>query len=468
MSMKRKPKKRAPSVLGLTLIDGQLRAFHVTRAKGRLEVVKAAGATLTLDLLHPEVELIGREIKNHLDEAGIRERHCVVGLPQRWIMSQHTKVPELEPADAASFLQIEAEKGFPVDPASLQIAQSFQRSTAGEFVTQLAVRKEQIDQLGAVLKAAGLKPVSYSLGLAMLPGAIPPAGHGGRITVAVDPAGVTFLISAGGGIAAFRTSEASIESEAGEKVINGAAIARELRITLEQLPVELRSEVRELYLTGDTTMILQLTESLGEWAQGAGLTLKRGDLPEKNLAAEMAERLAANWLEGGAPELEFLPPRPGRWTLLMARYNSKRLATAGFAVAALAVIAIGAFGWHEYRRWSLKKQWSAMQAQVAQLDGVQARIREFAPWYDTNFRSLSILKRVTECFPENGAVTAKSFEMHGKNIVTISGTARDHASLLRVQEQLSKAREVQDLKIEQMRARNPMQFTLTFRWNAPS
>lgn len=464
--MKRKIKKRAQSILGLTLSDGQLRAFHVTRAKGRLEVVKTASAALALDLLHPEAELIGREIKNHLDEAGIRERHCVVGLSPRWVMSQHTKVPALQPEDAASFLQIEAEKGFPVDPAQLQIARSFQRSSAGEFVTQLAVRREQIEQLGAVLRAAGLKPVSYSLGLAMLPQTIPPAGSGGRITVGVDPAGVTFLIAAGGGIAAFRTSEASIESEAGEKVVNGTSIARELRITLEQLPAELRAEVRELFLTGETTMIRQLTESLGEWARTAGLTLSRGDLPEKNLAAEMAERLAGNWLEGTGPDLEFLPPRPGRWTLLMARYNSKRLATAGFAVALLALVAVGAFAWQEFRRWSLKSEWAGMQARVAQLDGVQARIREFSPWYDTSFRNLSIMKRVTECFPENGSVTAKSFEVHGNAIVTISGTARDNASLLRVQEQLRKAKEVRGLKIEQIRAKNPMQFTLTFRWSA--
>src|SRR5258708_7622745 len=156
--MKWKTKKRAQSVLGLTLTDGQLRAFHVTRAKGGLEVVKAASAALSLDLLHPEAELIGREIKNHLDEAGIRERRCIVGIPPRWIMSQHTRVPEMSPEDTTSFLQIEAEKGFPVDPTHLQIAQSFQRSTAGEFVTQLAVRREQIDQLSAVLKAAGREP----------------------------------------------------------------------------------------------------------------------------------------------------------------------------------------------------------------------------------------------------------------------------------------------------------------------
>lgn len=468
MIKKRQIKKRAQSVLGLTLTDGQLRACHVTRAKGRSEVVKSASAALTIDLLHPEPELIGREIKNHLDAAGIRERHCVVGIPPRWVMSQHTKVPELGREDTASFLQIEAEKGFPVDPAQLQIAQSFQRSSAGTYVTQLAVRREQIEQLSAVLKAAGLKAVSFSLGLAVLPEAIA-TGPAGRIIVAVDPATVTLLVAVGGGIAAFRTCEASIESEAGEKIVNGAAVARELRITFEQAPVELRAEVRELFLTGETTMVRQLAESLGDWAKAGGLTVQRGDLPEKNLAAEMAERLAAGWLEGPATDLEFLPPRPTRWAQLMARYSSKRLATAGFALAAAAALALVAFGWQEYQRWSLRSEWAAMEAQVKALDAVQARIREFRPWYDTSFRSLSIIKRVTECFPDTGNVTAKSFEIHGNAtstaIVTISGTARDSPSLLQVQEQLRKAREVQGVKIEQIRGKSPLQFTLTFRWN---
>ncbi len=462
--MKRKTKKRTHSVLGLTLTGGQLRACHVTRAKHGLEVVKTVSAALSLDILHPEPELIGREIKNHLDEAGIRERQCVVGLPARWVLSQLTKVPELSPEDAASFLQIEAEKGFPVDPAQLQIARSFHRSTANAYVTQLAVRKEQIEQLAAGLRAAGLKPVSFSLGLAVLPEANAPAGTG-RIIVAVEPAGVTLLVAAGGGIAAFRTCEANIESEAGEKIVNSAAVARELRITFEQVPADLRAELRELFLTGEATMVQQLAESLGDWAKAAGLTLTRGDRPEKNLSAEMAEKLAARWLEDSGPDLEFLPPRPGRWALLMARYNSKRLATAGFAVGGAAVLAVLAFAWQEYRRWSLRSEWSAMEAQVTQLDAVQGRIREFRPFYDTTFRSLSIMKRVTECFPDNGSVTAKTFEVHGNSVVSISGTARDNASLLRTTDLLRKAKEIQGLKIEQIRGKTPMQFTFTFRWD---
>jgi hypothetical protein len=461
--MKWPAKKRLNSVLGLTLGDGQLRAFHLGRAKAGIEVLKSTSAALSLDLLHPEPELIGREIRNHLEAAGIRERHCVVAVPAGWIMSQHTKVPEMSPEDTASFLQLEAEKGFPCDPGQLQIARSAHRAATAAYVTQLAVRKEQLDQLSAVLKAAGLKPVSFSLGLAALPGVIPPAGRG-RVTVAVEPRGAAVLVAAGGGIAAFRTSESAIESEAGENVVNGGAVARELRITFEQVPADLRHELRELSLCGNETMVRHVAESLAEWAGSAGLTLVRAGSPDSTMADQIAEGLAAQWLAGGARELEFLPPRPGRWTVLMARYNSKRLATAGFVLGGVAVLTLGMFGWQEFRLWSLRSEWGSMAAQVAALETVQARLREFRPWYDTSYRNLSILRRVTECFPDNGTVTVKSFEIHGVANVSITGTARDNASFLRTLEELRKAKEIQALKIEQIRGKMPAQFTFTFRW----
>jgi hypothetical protein len=74
------------------------------------------------------------------------------------------------------------------------------------------------------------------------------------------------------------------------------------------------------------------------------------------------------------------------------------------------------------------------------------------------------MKRVVECFPDNGAVTAKSFEIHGPGSVSVSGTARDNASLLRTVDQLRQAKEIQSVKIEQIRGKTPAQFTFSFRW----
>jgi hypothetical protein len=284
------------------------------------------------------------------------------------------------------------------------------------------------------------------------------------MTLVVEPKGASLLIAAGGGIAAFRTLEASIDSENGEAVVNGAALARELRITFEQVPPVLRQDIRRLVLRGHEQMVRQLAEILGPWAADSGLTLDAQPATARSVGEEIAEQLALRVVQDGPPALEFLPPRPSRWSVLMSRYSSKRLATAGFAAAAAVVALLLAFGWQEYRLWTLRSEWSGMAAQVADLEATQGRIREFRPWYDTSFRNLTIMKRVVECFPDNGSVTAKTLEIHSPASVSVSGTARDNASLLRTLDQLRQAREIQGLKIEQIRGKTPAQFNFTFRW----
>lgn len=456
-------KKRPTSVVGLSFAEGQLRLVHVARAKNAVAVIRTAAAPLTLDLLHPEPELVGQEIRNHFEAAGIRERHCVVALPPAWVMTQHSAVPDLGPEDLASLLQIEAEKGFPCDPDELQIARSPQQAGEQRFVSQLAVRKDQVDRLSEVLRSAGLKPLSFSLGLAALPGAMGTATDG-CVTLIVEPKGATLLVAAGGGIAALRALEAAIESENGEAVVNGPVLARELRITFEQVPPELRRAVKRLTLRGHERMVRQLGEILGPWAADAGLALEVRPGAAKSVGEEIAEQLALRQVQQGAPELEFLPPRPSRWAVMMSRYSSKRLATAGFAAAAAVVVVLLAFGWQEFRLWSLRGEWQGMATQVAELEATQGRIREFRPWYDASFRNLTIIKRVVECFPDNGSVTAKTFEIHSPATISVSGTARDNASLLRTLDQLRQAKEIQGLKIEQIRGKTPLQFNFTFRW----
>lgn len=457
--------QRPASVLGLTLTPGWICATHVTRTKGGIVADKTVTTAWKLDLLHSESEPAGLELRAHLDAAGLTERRCVVAIPASWVMVHSAKTPALAAEDLASYLHLEAEKNFPCDLDELQIAQSVCRVGEATFVTQLAVRREKLGHLAAVLKAAGLKPVSFSPGFAALPGVIPPTGEG-RFTVAVEPAGATLSVAVGGGIANLRTREMPVETEAA--AADFSRLGREIRITAEQMPVELRTAVRQLFFCGDSAGINSLSAILAAWAANAGLSIEQAGTTNRPLAEQMAERLASHWLEGGSGIPEFLPPQPSRWSVWRSRYNSKRLASAGVAAGAAVVLAIGAFGWQEYRLWKLRSEWGAMQVQVTDLETVQARIRDFRPWYDTSFRNLSILRRVTECFPDNGSVTAKSFEIRGLAAVSIAGTARDNSALLLALDQLRKTREVQGLKIEQIHGKTPLQFTFSFRWNPNS
>ena len=102
--------RRLTSLLGLSPDGSRLDGLVLRRANGGLTLQQTFSVSLSLDPLTNAPDLVGREIRNHLDAAGVRERNCVVGLPLKWALATHVEIPDLPEADVASFLQIEAER----------------------------------------------------------------------------------------------------------------------------------------------------------------------------------------------------------------------------------------------------------------------------------------------------------------------------------------------------------------------
>jgi hypothetical protein len=92
---------------------------------------------------------------------------------------------------------------------------------------------------------------------------------------------------------------------------------------------------------------------------------------------------------------------------------------------------------------------------------MQQQIRRFRPWFDESFRSLAILQRVTEAFPEDGAVVAKTLEIRDPGVIMCTGTARDQQALLKVVDLLRAQAEFSSVQVDQIRGK---QFTLNLQW----
>ncbi len=71
------------------------------------------------------------------------------------------------------------------------------------------------------------------------------------------------------------------------------------------------------------------------------------------------------------------------------------------------------------------------------------------------------MQRLTEAFPDDGSVSAKSLDIHELTTVTCSGMAKDNQSYIKVKDQLLKAPEISDLKTESLRGEA---FTFSFQW----
>lgn len=471
--MKSLHKQPTSSVLGLSLHGSQLEGVVLRRSNGSLLVQKKFSATLALSPLTADPELAGREIRNHLEQAGIRERHCVVAIPLSASLNAVIDLPDLPESDVEGFLAIEAERSFPYAPEALLMSKY--RFSAGQKprAVLVAFQRAELVALDQALRLARLKPTSFSLGSAALQ---PPANSSsdGVIALVISENTVDLQVTAAGGIVALRSLNGVFDTEGTHKTLSADLLAREIRITLGQLPAEFRDRVRLVRIFGRGELARRFLADFSPKATALGLDAR---LVERYEPADFAKQIpvdvevsdafsvAAKYLTGAPAPFEFLPPRVTAWQQVATRFSSGKLVWAGSAAGAAVLIFAVAFGFQQWKLSRLDSEWTGMEAKVKQLDGLQQEIRRFRPWFDESFGSLTILRKVTQAFPEEGAVTAKTLEIRELSTVTCSGIATDNQALLRVLDQLRAANEVSNLKLDQVRGKTPMQFTFNFQWS---
>ena len=469
----RKPKKLT-SVLGLTLDGSRLEGVVLKRTNGSITVLQSFSAQLTLDPLIAAPELVGREIRNQLDAAGVRERDCIVGLPLRWVLTAQTELPPLPEADVASMLQLEAERSFHTDAAQLQIANS-RSPLAGDkkFILLAAIPNTHLGSFEGVLVAAKLRPVSFGLGLTALQA--PAAGKTDGVLALTIGEGTVGLQVTAGGVAALRALEGAIETEGGRRSLLAGVVARETRVTLGQLPDEIRKAVTRIRVFGPRDLAQQLGDEMASKFEPLGLKVEVvsayapnefGVTLPPDVTLSPAFSLAARLLTGGNTVFEFLPPKPTLIEQFVAKYSSGPLRTTGAVAAGLVLILLLLFLFQQIQLWRLRSQWSHMAVKVGELQHIQDQILFYHPWYDDTYRTLAILRQVTLAFPENGAVTAKTIEIRDSGTtVSCSGNTVDGAAYGLVLAKLQAAEGVTQLHTGQLRGKSPaMQFNFDFKY----
>jgi hypothetical protein len=467
-------RKRLSSVLGLTLDGSRLEGLVLQRAMGAFHVRNAFSVSLSLDPLTNAPELVGREIRNHLETAGVRERNCIVGLPLKWVLATHVELPDLPEADIASFLQIEAERGFPCDMQTLEVITSRCQVPGGKQQALLAgIPKGHLAALDRVLRAAKLKPISLSLGITALQPAAADASSG-ELALAIGETHVALQVTCGGGVAALRALEGALESEGAQRVLHADLVAREARITLGQLPAELRQAVRRVRVFGPQNLARQLADEMELRFESMGLGVEcvssyspkqfGAEIPAE-VAVSPALSLAARLLAGQGTVFEFIPPRVSSWRQMTNRYASGKLRTALTAAGSAALLVGGLFFYQQCQLWGLESKWGKIAPQCKELQAMKVNISQYRPWYDDSVKGLSILRTLSRAFPKEGSVTAKTVEIGDLKTVSCTGIAKTYAALLQTKERLRALKQIRDVNILSTRGQAPaIAFTFTFTW----
>jgi hypothetical protein len=372
----------------------------------------------------------------------------------------------LPEADVQSFLQVEAERSFPCDVTTLITATSRSKNPGGEeHVTFVGVPRGHVLALAAALRAAGLKPQGFSLGIT----ALQPPTTEAVLAIRIGENHVGLQITQGGGVFGLRSLEGAVENTGGRTELHADVIARELRITLGQLPENVRAALRQVRIFGAPELAEPLVTELERRFSGTGLNVTHvtryegADMP-KDAPVSAALSLAAERLSGIEKCWEFLPPQISPLQQFLSRYGTGKLRKVGLIAGGAVGLVVLAFLIQQIVLWRYQSRWDGMKAKVAALESTQGKIKQFRPWFDESVRSLSILRQLTQAFPEDGMVTAKTVEIRDANVVTCTGTAKDNASLLRTLDKLRQAGNVADLKVNRIQGKTPLQFTFDFRW----
>jgi hypothetical protein len=175
--------------------------------------------------------------------------------------------------------------------------------------------------------------------------------------------------------------------------------------------------------------------------------------------------LAAEYLANRGTVFEFLPPRIPAWKQMAERYSSGKL-RGGLSAAGAAAALIGAlFFYQQCQLWRVRSQWSAISKKVGELEAINKNISQYRPWYDESVKGLSILRGLTQAFPEDGSVTAKTVEIRDLSSVTCTGTARNYQVLLQTLKKLRDMPQIRDANLGPTRGQSPsLQFSFTFAW----
>jgi len=309
-----------------------------------------------------------------------------------------------------------------------------------------------------MLETAGCRLVSLSLALDACLAKPEPTLH---LLVHSDLTDV--VISSGGGIAAIR-------SLANPDASDSTAFAREMRITLGRLPEAIRSNVRRARIVGQQGVIPR------EVLERMGLA---NILEESTATAGAAADCAECFLREQPVAFEFVVPEVNRWPAKLERFNTKRGRQIAAASAALLFLLLLFFGVNSFRESYYEKKWNGMKNTVADLDEIQQKIRKFRPWFEPGPQKLQALKSLVAAFPERGDIWTRSIQITASlekgdgarsvqsstiSTVSVSGFARSNSVLMALHDSLSKQPGVSALQLKQIRGNNPIQFSLSFKW----
>ena len=241
--------------LALTLESGRLAATLVSPENGGRELFSIPTGA---EAIVADPDKAGKELAEALSAAGVRQRRCVVCVPPGWALTAPADLPEIAAEDLQSFLELRAEREFPISADELRIAHSPYALPDGKRRTTIAaIPSKRMEAVEKMLSVAGCRAVSVSLALDECLAEPKPALH-----FLANGTHTNVIVTAGGGVVSMRSLASP--GPLPETPFDSAAFYREIRITLGRLPEPIRQQVREARFSGTPASAKRLCDATSD------------------------------------------------------------------------------------------------------------------------------------------------------------------------------------------------------------
>lgn len=463
--------KNGRDILGLSFENDQLSAArHDSNG-----VVTRLVTPFAVDPLGDDPQLVAQELRERLQPLGRLPRCTVVCLPLNRVMLASVAVPDLAAEAVPGFLRLQAEREFLLDPDDFAFGVSQYDAGAGRRGALLAALPDSLyTNLQRALRLTGTRQLQVTL-TAVMPFTDMTTPEVRAFLVA-GPATVDLGVTGGGGIILLRRLLRN-PPEAVSGTFDSQALLGELRITLGQLPPDIRRRFDSVCVHGPRPLAERLAQQLteaapppaaGGWlftspAAAVGTPEAAGD------GAVTPGELAARRLAAGQGLPLVLAPVQvqARYRFLQNWTRRQRLAAAaGSALVLISLLALLLYQRHQYV--SLQAQWQEMSPRVDNIRALIAEARAQRPWVTDEPESLVLLRAVTEAFPKRGTVWATRLEVRDRQQVSLSGKAASREAWLQMLEALRCTAGVCDLRVAEVHDmgdnRAALAFTLGFNW----
>lgn len=402
-------------LLCITLTPSSADLAEVRRAGDSVQVLRRSTLVFPAGVGMDRPVELGAALAEHIEQTGYTERHAVIGLCPRWVLTRHKMVP---PADANAMrgivnLQIEREFAGSASEMTFdyQLAEGSDADNRSPLLLA-GVHTKILRQAEQVASAAGLKVH------AITPTTLAAARGRSGIVIQVEHGTAGVLCVSDGQTIALAACPADPDHL-------GDADARRTLITdmsrcVLQLPSEHVATERSLILPtsvgNDEARLFtdELAERLGKIAL---------------ISADPAVLLATVATNPSGTKINFAvsrlrAPKPSRVSPTM-RWGIRA------AVLVLLIFGAAVYLWMDAtaQRDDLQAQYDAIKDKAADLDRVRENTNLAATWYDKRPQTLDALLELTRTFPSRGEIRVETLTLREDMSGTIDCSAEDRQTM---------------------------------------